>query len=414
MARILIVKPLFPYPPNQGTRRVSLDLLADLATCHEVVYLCQREGPEEEAFVPAIERLGARVVAPLMPNRRTRLHRLLYKAMNRTKSRLTGTPELALYYSNQVLRSGIERLGASFDPDLTILEGWETYPLRRSIRRGRAALLAHDAAFQILERSVAAAPTEKERTRRQRRHDALRAREIAAWRSFDGILTLTEADRDTIARLLAEPESATSPAQARAVVHLPVPIPDEVFTYPRPAAPAFRVGFLGTLRADFNRDALDWLLAEIWPRLSRIRPTARLTVAGPGDPGELRPRAEAAGAEWRGFVADLATFYGSIDVLVVPLRFGGGVRIRILEALSAAVPVVATPIAAAGIALRDGGEIALGDTPEALVAAVDGLLADPARAAALGARGREWAAAHHGAAVLRPLRLAAVEAILGM
>ena len=75
MARILLVKPSFPYPPNQGTRRVSLALLRDLATAHDVVYLCQRESRAEAASIPQINALGARVVAPLMPNRRSPFHR---------------------------------------------------------------------------------------------------------------------------------------------------------------------------------------------------------------------------------------------------------------------------------------------------------------------------------------------------
>jgi glycosyltransferase involved in cell wall biosynthesis len=407
MARILIVKPLFPYPPHQGTRRVSLGLLRDLATAHEVVYLCQREQRAEARLIPEVERLGVRVVAPLMPNHRSPAHKLWYKVKNRVFSRLSGVPELSLYWSNVALRANLERLGRELQPELTIIENWELYPLHRSIRHGRAALLAHDAAFQILERAVAASTTEADRARRQRRLEHERQLEISAWRLYDAILTLTESDRDTVVREL---ETASAPLPL--VQHLPVPVADEFFGFTRPASPGARVGFLGTFRADFNRDALTYLLREIWPRVIARLPQAKLVIAGNSHAGALRAEAEARGAHWLGFVADLQSFYDAIDVLIVPLRFGGGVRIRMLEAFAAGVPVVATPIAAAGLGVEDGVQYRSAGAPDELAAAVAAMLQNPAEAAALGRQGQAWCAREHGPDVLRPRRLAAVQAIL--
>jgi glycosyltransferase involved in cell wall biosynthesis len=431
VARILVVKAAFPYPPSQGTRRVSLALLRDLATAHEVVYLTQLERREERALVPHVERLGVRVVAPLMPNHVSPVHRALYKAKNRLISRLTGAHELSLYWSNAALRSRLGRLGRSFRPDLTILESWETHPLRRSIRGGRAALLAHDAAFRILERAVAAAGADgPERARREARLRRLKRQEIAAWAKFDAILTLTEDDRDTIlgeltraqaealgagagtARLGAGRSDAGPGARLPLVRHLPVPVPEEFFEFARPATPGRRLGFLGTFRADFNRDALAFLLREVWPAIRARVPDASLAIAGNSYRGPLADEARAAGARWLGFVADLGAYFGEIDVLLVPLRFGGGVRIRILEALAAGTPVIATPIAAAGLGVADGEHLAIAEGPDALAARAERLLTHPTEAAELGRRGRAWCATHHGAAVLRARRLVVIDEVL--
>lgn len=426
MARVLIVKPLFPYPPSQGTRRVSLGLLRDLASAHEVVYLCQREQRAEARLIPQVEQLGVRVVAPLMPNHRSPAHRLWYKAKNRLVSRITGVPELSLYWSNAALRANLERLGREFDPALTIIENWEPYPLRRSIRAGRAALLAHDVAYQILERAVAASAGEPQRGSRARRLARERPAEIAAWRLYDAILTLTESDRDTILRELGTGVGGGGPQQramgapgaiapaSPLVQHLPVPVAEEFFAYTRPAAPGLRAGFLGTFRADFNRDALTHLLREIWPRVTARLPAAELIVAGNGYAGALRAEAETRGARWLGFVEDLRQFYEGIDLLIVPLRFGGGVRIRILEALAGGVPVVATPVAAANLGIEDGVHYRCADGPDAIAAAVARLLQAPAEATALGREGRAWCAQRHGPDGLRPVRLAAVQAILDL
>ena len=434
MARILVVKPAFPFPPSQGTRRVSLALLRDLATAHEVVYLTQLEQRGERALIPEVEKTGARVVAPLMPNHISPLHRALYKVKNRLASRLTGTSELSLYWSNAALRRNLERLQRRFRPDLTILESWETHPLRRSIRTGRAALLAHDAAFRILERAVAATEDAGERERRERTLRRLKRQETTAWGLFDAILTLTEDDREAILRELTRasaeaasagtarmPAAAAASPAARAatggphlplVRHLPVPVPEEFFGFARPGAPGLRLGFLGTFRADFNRDALGYLLRQIWPRIRQQHPSCRLIIAGNGHGGALAGETRAAGAQWLGFVPDLAGLFAGIDLLLVPLRFGGGVRIRILEALAAGVPVVATPIAAAGLGVEDGTHLALAEGPDDIAARVDRLLTHPDEARELGRRGRAWCAKHHGPDVLRPRRLEVIGEVL--
>jgi len=141
-------------------------------------------------------------------------------------------------------------------------------------------------------------------------------------------------------------------------------------------------------------------------------PDAELTIAGNGYRGPLVDEATRAGAGWLGYVGDLGGLFARTDLLLVPLRFGGGVRIRILEALAAAAPVVATPIAAAGLGVADGAQLAIAAGPEAIAARVERLLAQPEEAAALGRRGRDWCAAHHGAAGLRPRRLAVIDEVL--
>ncbi len=406
MGKIVLVKPLFPYPPTQGTRRVSLAFLEDLANEHEVVYLCQRESREEAAHIDRIEALGARVLAPLMPNHESLAHKVCYKIRNLAQSRCTGVPSLCYYWSNHALRDGLRMLMTDFRPDLTILENWETYRLRDSITTGRAALLAHDAAFQILERAAQAAVGSSQHAHRAALARRYKQLELAAWRRFPAILCLTRDDEDTIRRELA------AGGHAPLVQHLEVPVPAELFSAGRPTTPGLRVGFMGSFRADFNQDALGFLMSEIWPRVRQQTPQAELLIAGNGYEGELKQRAIRGGARWLGFVEDLADYFAGLDLLLVPLRFGGGVRIRILEALAAALPVVATSIAVAGLPLMHGQQLWIADGADCFAGEISSLLADPERARALGATGRAWCHDRHSPEVLRPRRLAAVRRIL--
>ncbi len=405
MAKILMVKPLFPYPPHQGTRRVSLAMLGDLASEHEVTYLCQREARAEASLVPEVERLGVRVVAPLMPNHVTPLHKICYKLKNRLASAWSGVPEICLYWSNRVLRSNLERLGREVRPDLTILENWETFPLRRSIQSGLAVLLAHDAAFQIRERAAQAAEDGPARARLARVAQRYKKWETAAWSMYDAILCLTDEDRQVVERELA----GRGP---RCVRHLPVPVSGELFACRRPTEAGLKIGFMGSFRADFNLDALAHLTGQIWPAVQRQLPQAELLLAGNGYDGPLKREAETAGARWLGFVEKLETFFEEIDVLVVPLRFGGGVRIRILEALAAGVPVVASEVAVAGLGVAGGEQCAIASGADAIAASVTNLLTHPEDARELGTRGRLWCLARHSPEIVRPERLRVIREIL--
>jgi polysaccharide biosynthesis protein PslH len=139
---------------------------------------------------------------------------------------------------------------------------------------------------------------------------------------------------------------------------------------PRSSAPGpFRLLFVGTLGYPPNTDAAMLLIRDILPALRRQMPV-RLDIAGAGAPPALV--ALAAGAPdvtLHGFVADLAPLYAAADIATIPLRFGAGTPIKLLEAFAHRRPVVATRFAAAGHAVVDGEHLLLADDIEGFAAA---------------------------------------------
>jgi glycosyltransferase involved in cell wall biosynthesis len=147
-----------------------------------------------------------------------------------------------------------------------------------------------------------------------------------------------------------------------------------------------------------NRDALAWVATEILPALRRLRPSARVVCAGfPCGLPEARAAA-AAGAEMPGFVPDLRRELARAAVVLSPLRAGGGVRIKNVETLLEGAPLVTTPRGAEGLGAGSGEAWLVAEDAAGLARACAGLLADPPRAEALGARGRELAIARFDAA----------------
>jgi glycosyltransferase involved in cell wall biosynthesis len=148
--------------------------------------------------------------------------------------------------------------------------------------------------------------------------------------------------------------------------------------------------FFGLLSTLPNIDGIRWFVQESWPQITRACPDARLKILGKGAPPEVQALA-GPGIEVTGFVEDLRPHLASAAAVVVPLRLGGGTRLKIVEAMAMARPVVSTTLGAEGIDARPGGELVIADAPDAFAAAVAHLLQEPAAGARLGSAARRLA-----------------------
>ncbi len=172
---------------------------------------------------------------------------------------------------------------------------------------------------------------------------------------------------------------------------------------PRPAAhDALRLLFVGTLGYLPNTDAALFLCHEVLPALRRLTGRAIvIELAGAGDTTALRDLARIPEVTLHGYVEDLAPLYAATDMAVVPVRAGGGTRIKILEAFAYGVPVVATSLAAEGIAVTDKHHLLLADDAEDFARACLAVALQPDLAAARTEQATHLVAAQHSAARLR-------------
>lgn len=178
------------------------------------------------------------------------------------------------------------------------------------------------------------------------------------------------------------------------------PIPSGVDTnYFRPHDISPRPGhlvFVGTLDWYPNEDAIVWFCQEVFPLILQAVPNARLKIVGPNPPARLRRIAvDHPAVEVKGRVPDVRPYLSEAEVVVVPLRVGGGTRIKIPEAMAMARPVVSTRIGAEGLPFTDGNEILLADRPEEFSRSVVELLKNGSRRAAMGQAARERVVREH-------------------
>jgi glycosyltransferase involved in cell wall biosynthesis len=198
---------------------------------------------------------------------------------------------------------------------------------------------------------------------------------------------VSERDRDVLRRWNPRASVRVVPNGVDTAFFRPEPGVD-----PEPGA----LVFTGLLSYPPNRDAALFFAREVLPRIRRLVPTVTWYVVGRADPDLVTTLTAQAGVICTGYVDDVREYFRRALVAVVPLRAGGGTRLKVLEAMAMGCPVVSTSLGTEGLPFRDGDEIRLADTPDAFASAVVDLLRHPAAASRLAAAGRRAVLAAYG------------------
>lgn len=138
-----------------------------------------------------------------------------------------------------------------------------------------------------------------------------------------------------------------------------------------------RIVFVGSMDYHANIDAALSFSRAVWPRLRERKPELTFTIVGRDPSPEVRELASLPGMEVTGTVNDVRPYYRDAIAAVVPLRVGGGSRLKILEAMAAGVPVVSTTLGAEGLEVEHDGNILIADTNEKMIEAIIKLIEQP-------------------------------------
>jgi glycosyltransferase involved in cell wall biosynthesis len=158
--------------------------------------------------------------------------------------------------------------------------------------------------------------------------------------------------------------------------------------------------FLGSFRHLPNLEALDWFTRKVLPRVLEQSPEARLVIVGADPPPKHSLPDFGERIELRGFVEEVREPLSRYAVFVCPILSGSGMRVKLLEAFAAGIPVVSTKLGAEGLTDKDGEVCALADSPDEFAEKVAQLFSDRAKAAELAGRARERVVATRDMAVL--------------
>lgn len=381
---ILFLTPQLPYPPEQGTAIRNYYLIAQTAERYDVSLL---SFAEPGAVDPGpLARLCSRIVTVPVPQRTTaqRLRTLL----------VTRDPDMAHRLASERYAQELRRLLADRRYDIVQVEGIELASYGRMVaswpEAGAPVLVydAHNAEYLLQKRAFL---TDVRRPRRwpQAAYSCaqwlrLRCYEREMCQRADGVVAVSEPDARAIARL--------APGVAPLVIPNGVDTRNYRTDLPD-SLPLRHPNLVFTGKMDFrpNVDAMRWFHGQVWPEIRRRVPEAHLYIVGKAPHPEVQRLGREPGITVTGYVPDILPYFGGADVYIVPLRVGGGTRLKVLEALATGLPMVSTRLGAEGIELQDGEHALLADTPAAFSAAVVRLLHDPALRERLSRQARQLA-----------------------
>ncbi|MBK5274150.1 MAG: glycosyltransferase [Desulfuromonadales bacterium] len=305
------------------------------------------------------------------------------------KIRLAGNYIGFSRFADRLIRDGVF--------DLVQVEWVET---ALCIRRGRIPMVldAHD----VISKPAGRAMNQKTGLGRiiaRLRCLLVRSVEKKIMGRFTTIFTMSEYDRNYLHGMLPGVDARTVPIPAG------LDIGDRSFE-----REANTLLFLASYRyRPVNVAAALWFCREVLPLVRQEVPDARFIIAGYGPPVELTALAADPLIEVPGFVDDLEACYKGAAVFVAPILQGGGIIVKILDALAAGTPVVTTTFGNEGIGGTPGRDLLVADDPQAFAAAVIAILRDPGLAERLTENGRAFVAEHYGLDAV----LAKIETIYG-
>jgi glycosyltransferase involved in cell wall biosynthesis len=323
-----------------------------------------------------------------------------YRMTDLVRGAVRPVPFSILNYTRAEMRGAICRLLQERRFDIVLLEGvhlGEYLPLLRGSGQRPAVVCDwHNIESEILWRYSQGAAGWARRIYARRAAQKLESYERSFVNHCDMHVTVSDRDRDTLVHRYG--------AQAPVMV-VENGVPFDYFSSPATAGevrqgPRFRVVFVGSMDYHANIEAVTNFAKEVWPGLRAAAPHIVFTIVGRRPVAAVRALAGDSGVEVTGTVPDVRPYYGEAIAAVIPLRVGGGTRIKILEAMAAGVPVVSSSLGAEGLQVVPGEHYLLADSSAQMLAALQDLLGNPAMAGRLAAAARDLVRRRHDWAFL--------------
>jgi glycosyltransferase involved in cell wall biosynthesis len=399
--RILMLTLVAPYPPDSGPKVKTYNLLQYLGRHHEVTLVSLVRSAQERAHAESLRSLCKAVHT--VPFRRSRLR----DAQHLLVSSLTGesfimrrdaSPELDALLRDLVRRETFDIIHAD---QLNMARFAADLP-------GARVLDEHNAVWTIVARMARHGGPLPKRLFLELEARRLRRYEARVCARFDALLAVSEPDLRFLELAAAEagtqlPPKMIIPIAVDALGEAPVQ---------RVAAPRTILS-MATMFWPPNVDGVLWFAHEVYPLVRREVPEVNFAVVGARPPVTVRQLSERdPSIAVTGYVEDPRPYLEQTAALIVPVRAGGGMRVKILEALARGLPVVSTTIGYEGIDLTPGEHLLVGDTPADFAAALVRILRDPGLGQRLAAAGRRVAEERYDWRVVNPRVEAAYAAAL--
>jgi polysaccharide biosynthesis protein PslH len=381
---ILYVSPMPASPPRFGAQARIHGLMTQLARRHDLTAVMQVDSEFDagecrramQAFCRDVVLVPRPSVGEGLPKRLLQLQSLA--STRSLERRLASGPEMqrALDRVLRAKRFDLVNLEFSFLGECALRQAPPNERLPRLV------VDSHNIDYELARQYARAGRRLAHRLYAEANWRKLRREELRTYRDADGVYLCSAEDERRLLDVIPAARTAVIPNAA-----------DVEYYQPRsgdPPADGRTVVFFGLLDYAPNVDGAMYFVQKIWPGVAEAHPEARLKIIGNRAPRSLQllagPR-----VELTGFVPDLRPHLAGAAAVVVPLRLGGGTRLKIVEAMAMGKAIVSTTLGAEGIDAIPGRDLLIEDQPQAFANAVNRLLGDRELAARIGQAARSLA-----------------------
>ncbi len=371
--RLLFISPRFLFPADEGGKIRTSNILRQMKGGAFHITLAMPAPPDRTAFADDIDAVCDNLVAwPQNPP--ARLRRLLALASHLPVSVATDRSASG--------RAAVAKALAT-SPDVVVTDFPHAAVLTPPRINAASLLFTHNVETEIYERHARVAGglwrlLWRDQARKMARFEAALARR------YDALIAVSARDAATLRGRFGAVSTPT----------IVTGVDLDFFAYsapPNPDRPGNRIVFTGVMDSPANIDGVEFLIRDIWPLVLATRPDAHAVIVGRNPPAGLLALAHAQAPQMTltGFVDDIRPYLSAADISVIPLRVGGGTRIKAFESMAVGRPVVSTAIGIEGLDLTPDVNFLAADTPSDFAAAIVRLLNDANLRQALASAGRD-------------------------
>jgi glycosyltransferase involved in cell wall biosynthesis len=390
--KVLLITPYVPHRDvGHGTATIVSQYVRHMAARHELGVVSFSHHPGELDLARQLEERCAFVRT--VPYELTRRDRLSARA----KSLFTQTPFIIPLFSSQAMRVALRDVFASERFDLVQIDTTQMGQYLDLVPAGpKTVLLEIDVIMKPLQRRWEQSAGWLRRAHYRREWRNMCRYETDLCGRFDLIYTVTDDDR----RMLLARDSTLPVSQFR------VGADRQLFDIPERERTGSVVLFIGAFMHPPNVDGVLWFHRDVLPKITQRRPGIKVRLVGGAPPvpitalaadpvvelcgGVTGPKSDRSGSR-----ADIGTHLQAADVCIVPLRLGGGIKMKLIEMLAAGCPVVTTSVGAEGIDIQHGEHALVADDADSFAREVLQVLEDPELGTRLGRGARALASRHH-------------------
>lgn len=372
--KVLFITQVLPYPCNSGPQLRAYYVLRQIAQSYAVTLVSFIRSKDQLEHVPHLSSFCEAVYPIIRTNSlRQELRALL-------QSQVTGIPFMILRHQRGPMRALIHHLLETHAFDLIHVDQMIMGQYVAQSNSCVKVIDKHNAYSEIIKGVRHGQGSGLQRLIAMLEYPKLRRYEGSLLGKFDGIIAVTEDDRATMRKWMSVERPmevipiCTDPSNVRAI---------------RRAPQAGDILNVGSMFYPPNVDGALWFCKEILPLLRTRQPDADAWFVGSRPANALRKLSSShPGIHVTGYVQDLRPFLKRSAVFIVPLRYGAGMRVKILDALAWGIPIVSTTFGAQGIDVRSEESVLLADTPEEFADAVARIRTDSDLSRKLVANGR--------------------------